>query len=157
MEILNQGVRELTPIQTIAITHFGDYTGIGNAFECLAAWAGKHNLWIHSPKMAGVYHGDPTTTPTEKLQSEACLENLSSMEPDEGMKHYTISGGKYFVLQVKITMAEYGKAWEEAFALFNKAGYARDSRDHYELYVSCAGNTQDADAPWIVNLCIPAK
>lgn len=157
MEIINKGVRELAPMQTIAITHFGDYAGIGNAFEQLAAWAGKHNLWANLPKMGGVYHDDPATTPTEQLQSEAFLENLSGIEPGEGMKHYLLSGGKYFVLQVKITMAEYGKAWEEAFGLFKESGYVPDSRDHYELYVSCAGNIQDADAPWIVDLCLPLK
>lgn len=36
-------------------------------------------------------------------------------------------------------------------------GYECDTRDHYELYVSCVGNTQDADAPWIVELRIPVK
>lgn len=157
MEIINKGVWELAPIQTIAITHLGDYAGIGKIFEQLAAWAGENNLWVNSPQMAGVYHGDPISTPIDELRAEACLENLSEIEPGEGMQHYTITGGKYFVLQVQITMAEYGKAWGKAFAFCEEAGYEYDSRDHYEWYVSCARNTQDVDTPWVVDLCLPIR
>lgn len=157
MKINNTEIKNLEPIKTIAISHVGEYSGICGAFEKLAAWAGANNLWVASPKMAGVYHDDPMHTPTDKLRSQACLENLSGIEPGEGMQHYTISGGKYFVMQVEITMAEYGEAWQKVYTLFNEKGYEYDLRDHYELYVSCAGDTQDSDAPWIVDLCIPVK
>ena len=73
------------------------------------------------------------------------------------MQHYVITGGKYFVMQVEVTMAEYGEAWQKAYAVFVEKGCEYDLRDHYELYVSCAGDTQNPDAPWIVDLCIPAK
>jgi len=157
MKILNTEVQNLEPIKTVAISHIGDYSGIAGAFEKLAAWAGANNLWAASPKMAGIYHDDPAHTPVEKLRSEACLENLSGIEPDKGMKHYTISGGKYFVMQVEVTMAEYSEAWGKAYAAFNEKGLDFDLRDHYELYVSCAGDTQSPDAPWIVDICIAAK
>lgn len=157
MKINSTEIKNLEPIETIAISHVGDYSGIAGAFEKLAAWAGANNLWAASPKMAGIYHDDPMHTPTEKLRSEACLENVSGIEPGEGMKHYTITGGKYFVMQVEVIMSEYGQAWQKAYAAFNEKGCEYDMRDHYELYVSCAGDTQDADAPWIVDMCIPMK
>ncbi|SCD21980.1 GyrI-like small molecule binding domain [Proteiniphilum saccharofermentans] len=157
MKINSTEIKNLEPIKTIAISHIGDYAGIAGAFEKLAAWAGANNLWAASPKMAGVYHDDPMHTPVEKLRSEACLENVSGIEPGKGMQDYTISGGKYFVMQVEVTMSEYGEAWQKVSSAFNDKGYEYDMRDHYELYVSCAGDTQDADAPWIVNLCIPMK
>lgn len=158
MKINSTEIKNLQPIETVALTHIGAYSGIGSAFEKLAAWAAANNLWAAAPKMAGVYHDDPTQTPEDKLRSEACLENLSGTEPGEGMKLYTISGGKYFVMQVEVIMAEYGEAWQKAYAAFNEKGYlCDDARASYELYVSCAGDTQDMDAPWIVDLCIPAK
>lgn len=158
MKINSTEIKNLETIETIAILHIGDYAGIAGAFEKLAAWAGANNLWAASPRMAGVYHDNPMDTPVEKLRSEACLENLSGIEPGEGMQPYTISGGKYFVMQVEVTMSEYGEAWQKAYTTFNEEGYGYDDmRDHYELYVSCAGDTQDADAPWNVNLCIPMK
>lgn len=157
MKINNTEIKNLDPIKTIAITHVGDYSSIAGAFEKLAAWAGANNLWAASPRMAGVYHDDPTDTPVDKLRSEACLEDISGIEPGEGMHRYTIGGGKFFVMQVEVTMAEYGEAWEKAYATFNEKGYEYDMRDHYELYVSCAGDTQDNDAPWIVDMCIPMK
>lgn len=157
MKIISTEIKTLEPIKTIAISHIGEYSGIADAFEKLAAWASENNLWKTSPKMAGVYHDDPMNTPTEKLRSEACLEDLSEVELAEGMIRYNISGGKYFVMQVEVTMDEYNKAWQKVYAEVNEKGYEYDTRDHYELYVSCAGDTQDSNAPWIVNLCIPVK
>jgi len=150
-------IKNLEPIKTIAISHTGDYSGICKAFEKLAVWAEANNLWAVSPKMAGIYHDDPRDTPVDKLRSEACLENLSGIEPGEGMKNYTITGGKYFVMQVEVTMDEYSEAWEKVYTIVKEKGYECDTRDHYELYISCAGDTQDDNAPWIVDLCIPVK
>ncbi len=159
MKINSTEIKNLEPIKTIAVSHVGEYSGIAGAFEKLAAWAGANNLWAASPKMVGVYHDDPMHTPAEKLRSEACLENVSGIEPGEGMKEYAVSGGKYFVMQVEVTMSEYAEAWKEAYSTFLQKEYEfeNDMRDHYELYVSCAGDTQDANAPWVVNLCIPMK
>lgn len=157
MKINSTEIKNLDPIKTIAISHIGDYSGICKAFDKLAAWAGANNLWAASPKMAGIYHDDPMNTPVDKLRSEACLEDLSGIEPEEGMHRYTISGGKYFVMQVELTMDEYNKAWKDVYAVVGEKGYECDTRDHYELYVSCAGDVQDANAPWIVDLCIPVK
>lgn len=157
MKIISTEIKNIEPIKTIAISHIGDYSGICSAFEKLAAWAGANNLWAASPKMAGVYHNDPRHTPVDELRSEACLENLSGIEPEDGMKHYTISGGKYFVMQVEVTMTEYSEAWKQVYTVVKEKGYECDTCDHYELYVSCAGDTQDPAAPWIVNLCIPIK
>lgn len=157
MKINSTEIKNLEVIKTIALTHIGEYSGIGGAFEKLAAWAGANNLWAASPKMAGVYHDNPMSTPADKLRSDACLEDLSGIEPGEGMKRYTISGGKYFVMQVEVTMAEYGEAWQKAYMTVGEQGYECDMRDHYELYISCAGDTQDADAPWVVELRIPVK
>ncbi len=157
MKINSTEIKNLEPMKTIAVSHIGEYSGIAGAFEKLAAWAGANNLWAAAPKMVGVYHDDPMHTPVEKLRSEACLEDVSGAEPGEGMHRYTVSGGKYFVMQVEVAMSEYGEAWQKAYTAFNEKGYGYDMRDHFELYVSCAGDTQDAHAPWIVELCIPAK
>jgi len=157
MKINSTEIKNLEPIKTVAISHIGDYAAIGEKFEKLAAWAGANNLWIASPKMAGIYHDDPTDTPVDKLRSEACLENISGIEPGEGMKDYTISGGKYFVMQVEVTMSEYAEAWQQVYVTLNEQGYECDTRDHYELYMSCAGDIQDANAPWIVEMRIPVK
>lgn len=157
MKINSTEVKNLEPIETIAVSHTGEYSGIGNAFEKLAAWAGANNLWAAGPRMVGVYHDNPMDIPADKLRSDACLEDLAGMEPGEGMKRYTVSGGKYFVMQVEVVMSEYGEAWQKAYAACGEKGYECDMRDHYELYVSCVGDTQDMNAPWIVDICIPVK
>ena len=80
MKINSSEIKNLNPINTIAISHIGAYAGIAGAFEKLAAWAGANNLWAASPRMAGVYHDDPMQTPAEKLRSDACLEDISGIE-----------------------------------------------------------------------------
>ena len=157
MKINKAEVKNLEPIKTFAISHIGDYSGIAGAFEKIAAWAGAHNLWATSPKMAGVYLDDPMNTPVEKLRSKACIENTSPIEPSDGVEHYNISGGKYFVMQVEVKMSEYGQAWQAAYTALNEKGYQCDLRDHYELYISCVDSTQGDDAPWIVEMRIPTK
>lgn len=157
MKINNSGTKNLEPIKTVAIPHVGCYSGIAGAFENLVAWATTNNLWATSPKMLGVYCDDPSHTPVDKLRSKACLEDLTEVALSAGMEYYTISGGKYFVMQVEVSMAEYTKAWQEAYEAFNQKGYQYDARDHYELYVSCAGDSQDPNSPWVVDLCIPMK
>ncbi|MCC8153536.1 MAG: GyrI-like domain-containing protein [Tannerellaceae bacterium] len=156
MKINSTEIKNLEPIQTIAITHVGEYSGIGGAFEKLAAWADANNLWVNSPKLTGIYHDNPMDTPVEKLRSDACIENLSGIQPGEGMKEYTISGGKYFVMQVELSMPEYYEAWQKAYTAVTEQGYECDMRDHYELYVTCC-DMEDPNATSIVDLCIPVK
>ena len=157
MKIISEETKQQQELKTICITHVGSYSGIAGAFAKLCTWATANNLWTKSPKMSGVYLDDPSSTPEDKLRSKACLENLSDVELSEGMETYNISGGKYFVMQFELTMAEYGEAWQKAYTTFNERGYQYDTRDHYELYVSCAGDPQNADAPWVVDMCIPMK
>lgn len=157
MKINSTETKNLTEIKTVAITHIGNYSGIAGAFEKLAAWATANQLWAKSPRMAGVYLDDPCNTPEDKLRSKACLEDLSEIILQEGMEYYTIGGGKYFVMQVEVKMSEYFEAWKKAYTTFNEKGLQYDTRDHYELYVSCKGDIQDPDAPWVVDMCIPMK
>lgn len=157
MKINHIEVKTLDPIPTIALPHTGDYSGIGAAFEKLAAWAGKHDYWAKAPRMIGVYHDDPAAVPVEKRRSSACLEEKPGMEPGEGMSRYTVTGGKYLVMNAEVKMAEYGAAWEKIDAEAAARDLGWDTRDTYELYVSCVDATQGDDAPWIVEFCVPVK
>ncbi len=157
MKINSIEVKNLDPIETIALHHTGDYSGIGAAFGRLAEWAGKNNYWAKGPRMIGIYHDDPTTTAPDKLRSSACLEAKAGMEPGEGMERYTVSGGKFLVMNAEVTMAEYGQAWQKIDAEVVDRGLECDDRDHYELYVSCVDSTQGDDAPWIVEFRVPVK
>jgi len=155
MKINSAEIKDLEPIRTIAISHIGEYSGLCSPFEELGIWAVSKNLWTTTSKMMGVYHDDPSNTPVEKLRSEACMEDLTGIEPGEGMKRYIISGGKYFVMQVEINMSECWDAWKKAYATFDEKGYGYDQRDHYDIFLSCTGDMEDPDATWIVDLRIP--
>lgn len=157
MKINNTEIRNLEPIKTIALHHIGEYSGIAAAFQKIGEWAGKNDYWAKGPRMVGVYHDNPAEVPAQKLRSSACLEDMGGMEPAEGMERYEISGGKYFVMNAEVTMAEYGEAWCKIYAAAEQQGLECDMRDHYELYIGCTDSTQGDDAPWIVEFRVPVK
>lgn len=157
MKINSTEVKNLEPIQTIAVHHLGDYSGITAAFEKLGQWAAENDYWAKGPRMAGVYHDNPAEVPADTLRSSACLEQLDGMEPAEGMERYPISGGKYLVMNAEVTMAEYGDAWCKIYAAGAEKGLEFDTRDHYELYIGAVDGTQGEDAPWIVEFRVPVK
>jgi predicted DNA-binding transcriptional regulator YafY len=157
MKINSIEVKDLAPIETIALTHTGDFSGIAAAFGKIAAWAGANNYWSLAPRMLGVYHDNPDVTPTDQLRSTAALEAKPGMEPGNGMSRYTVSGGKYLVMTAEVVMSEYGEAWQKIDSEVDARGLEHDARDHYELYVSCVDSTQGDDAPWIVDFCVPVK
>ena len=157
MKVNSIEIKTLEPINVIALHHTGPYSGIGAAFEKLAAWAGARNYWALGPRMVGIYHDDPAGVAPEKMRSSACLEAMPGMEPGEGMERCTVSGGKYLVMNAEVVMAEYGEAWQKIDAEVVARGLECDARDHYELYVSCVDATQGNDAPWIVEFRVPVK
>ncbi len=157
MKINSIEIKTLEPIETIALRHTGDYSGIGAAFGKLGAWAGANNYWALGPRMVGIYHDDPTAVPPSELRSSAALEALPGMSPAEGMMRYTVSGGKYLVMSAEVTMAEYGAAWNSIYTELATRGLQEDLRDHYEIYISCVDFTQGEDAPWIVEFRVPVK
>jgi DNA gyrase inhibitor GyrI len=157
MKINSIGIRDLEPVKTVALTHVGDYSGIGAAFGKLAEWAGRNNYWALGPRMIGVYHDDPIAVAPEKLRSSACLEAMPGMEPAEGMSRYQVGGGRYLVMNAEVVMAEYWQAWQTIDAEVVKRGLECDPRDHYEVYISCVDAAQGDDAPWIVEFCVPVR
>lgn len=157
MKINSIKIEELDPIEVVALRHTGDYSGIGSAFEKIGAWAGANNYWSLGPRMLGIYHDDPSTVPPSDLRSSAALEALSGMEPGEGMMRYTVSGGRYLVMNAEVTMSEYGEAWNSINTELATRGLTEDLRDHYEVYISCVDTTQGPDAPWIVEFRVPIK
>jgi predicted DNA-binding transcriptional regulator YafY/DNA gyrase inhibitor GyrI len=157
MKINSIEIQEVEPIKVIALTHIGEYSGIGGAFSRLGGWAGANNYWAKEPRMIGIYHDDPSSVAPEKLRSSACLEEMPGLEPGEGMSRYAVSGGKYLVMNAEVTMAEYGAAWQKIYAEIGTRGLVCDGRDHYELYISCVDSTQGYDAPWIVEFRVPVK
>jgi predicted DNA-binding transcriptional regulator YafY/DNA gyrase inhibitor GyrI len=157
MKINTIEIQEIDPIEVIALSHIGDYSGIGAAFEKLAAWAGANGYWALAPRMIGIYHSDPySTSPTER-RSSACLEAKAGMEPAEEMSRLTVTGGRYLTMNAEVAMAEYGDAWNHIESEVCKRGLSCRDGDHYELYVSCVDSTQGDDAPWIVEFRVPIK
>lgn len=156
MKINTKEIKDLAPIKTVAILHVGDYSGISKTFAKLGEWAGKNNYWSAEPRMMGIYHDDPERVAPEQLRSHACLED-KGFEHSEGIERYEITGGKYFIMNAELTMAEYGDVWQIAYDAIAKQDLECDMRDHYELYISCVDGTQGEDAPWIVDFCIPVK
>lgn len=157
MKIINIEVKNIEPVNVVAVNHTGDYSGITAAFGRIAEWATATDYWAKGPLMIGIYHDDPASVPVDKLRSTAALEDKGTSALAPGMERYTVSGGKYLVMTAEVTMAEYGEAWQKIYGEVHSRGLKEDARDHYEIYLSVVDQTQGDDSPWIVEFRVPVK
>lgn len=146
-------IKQLEEIKTVACQHIGSYSTICGAFERLAEWAAPKGLLAGEPTMIGVYHDDPCIVPEEKRRSDACLVVSEAIEADDTVHPYTISGGKYVVVNMDVTMDEFCKAWENAYKVSIEKGFEFDQRSPYEVYLNNVGD--DPNGVWSVDFCIP--
>jgi AraC family transcriptional regulator len=93
-------IRQLAPIEVLAIEHIGPYPGIGGAFTQLAAWVGARGLFGPHTRCLAVFHDDPETTPADQLRSHACFAlgpGTAALDTTPPVAHLTIAGGLHAV------------------------------------------------------------
>ncbi len=155
MNINNIDIKNLEELHVAAVAHIGTYHQIGKAFETLAAWAVPQGLMVNQPCMLAIYHDDPSKIPAEQLRSDACLVVPSTTEINGNVRPYTVSGGKYLVVNAQLTMSEFGDVWCKVYKIAEEKGLKCDDRDHYELYLNNPG--ESPDALFLIDICIPVK
>lgn len=120
-------ILEIEPIKVYSIRHVGDYNKIGTAFEKLMGWAyankikNKKNLMGKDVFSYGIYYDDPNITDTDKLRSDACINNTdNSVELDEGIIPQEIVGGRYAVFLHKGEYSGLRDVYNAIFATYIK-------------------------------------
>jgi AraC family transcriptional regulator len=82
-------------LRLASVRHVGSYTRIPEAFQRLNDLATAAGLSNSDTLLVGVYHDDPSTTPEEKLRSEAAITIPAKTKIPRGLTELVIPAGRY--------------------------------------------------------------
>lgn len=82
-------------LRLASVRHVGSYMRIGEAFQRLNDLVTKAGLSNSDTKLVGIYHDDPSTTPEDKLRSDAAITIPAKTKLPHGLTELTIPAGRY--------------------------------------------------------------
>jgi AraC family transcriptional regulator len=82
-------------LRVAAVRHVGSYAGIPEAFRRLNDIVTKTGLNNRDTMLIGVYHDDPSTTPDDKLRSDAGITISAKTKIPAGLTELVIPAGRY--------------------------------------------------------------
>ncbi len=149
-------IKEVAPINVIAIRHIGAYDQIGPAFEKLYEWAGKRNLITSNTKVIGVYYDDPDNTEVDQLRSDACLSVTGFVKTEDDIVGKSVGGGKFAVATHHGSYEGLKGAWDEFYGKWlTENGVEYREEPCFELYLNSPHDTSPEDL--LTELYLPIK
>lgn len=118
--------------------------------EKLKKWAKEKNLFESSIIFA-VPQDNPETTLPENCRYDACIVLSNDYQMDDSIYEGEISGGKYYVYEIKHTAEDIQKAYAEIFTAVQSTGYQIDNKPILERY------TYDMVNNHYCEICVPIK
>lgn len=139
-------VIERPEIRVIGVPHQGSYSGIGPAFERLAAIADASNLWPETREFLGVYLDDPQTVPEQELRSLAGLAVRDDLPLPDGLEQVRIPAGRYALLHHVGPYSGLGDAWVYLMReWFPMSELGRRDAPAVEIYRNTPGEVPEAE------------
>ena len=104
-------VVEQPALRLASVRHVGSYMRVNEAFQRLNDLVTKAGLSNRDSKLVGIYHDDPSTTPEEKLRSDAAITIPAKTKLPRGLTELTIPAGRYAHTTHVGPYAGLGDAW----------------------------------------------
>lgn len=82
-------------LRLASVRHVGSYMRISEAFQRLNELVTAAGLSDSDTKLVGVYHDDPSTTPENKLRSDAAITIAAKTKLPPGLAELVIPAGRY--------------------------------------------------------------
>jgi AraC family transcriptional regulator len=82
-------------LRLASVRHVGSYMRINEAFQRLNDLVTKAGLSNRDTKLVGIYHDDPSTTPENKLRSEAAITISAKTKLPSGLTELVVPPGRY--------------------------------------------------------------
>ncbi len=124
-------------------------------WERMCRWAGPRGLLRPGEPTVSICHDSPEVTPPDRCRYDACVPLPPGFEPDGEVNTSVLPGGRYAVLRVDGTVADFGPAWTDMFARWLPgSGWQCDERPCLEL---CYGEPDPATGRLVFEVCIPVK
>jgi len=128
-------ITHLPELRVATVRHLGPYEEIPEAFERLHQIADEVGLAsMPGTTMLAIYHDDPSTTPSEKLRSDAAVV-VPPQEPlPRGLVEQTIPGGDYARAEYVGPYERLGEAWERFKHSIPQSGKQLGPGPSFEIY-----------------------
>jgi AraC family transcriptional regulator len=82
-------------LRLASVRHVGSYTRISEAFQRLNDLVTAAGLSNADSLLVGIYHDDPSTTPEERLKSDAAITIPAKTKLPRGLTELVIPAGRY--------------------------------------------------------------
>jgi AraC family transcriptional regulator len=82
-------------LRLASVRHVGPYSRIPEAFQRLNDLVTAAGLSNSDTMLVGIYHDDPSTTPEEKLRSDAAITSPPKTKLPAGLKELVVPAGRY--------------------------------------------------------------
>lgn len=92
---MNVEVVKRPELRLASVRHVGSYMRITEAFQRLNDLVTAAGLSERDTKLVGIYHDDPSTTPEDKLRSEAAITISAKKKLPRGLTELVIPAGRY--------------------------------------------------------------
>jgi AraC family transcriptional regulator len=104
-------VVERPELRVAGVRHVGSYANIPEAFQRLNGLVTAAGLSKPDTMLIGIYHDDPSTTPEDKLRSDAGITISAKTKIPAGLTELVIPAGRYAHSTHKGPYTGLGKVW----------------------------------------------
>lgn len=147
-------VRELPPLDLIAVDHEGDYLQIGQAFDLLFGRLAAANLARPGMRIVALYYDDPAAVPKPQLRSLAGAAGCAPGEIKPPLRRLQTHGGRYSVLRYRGPYASMHAAYRWLFGHWlPRSGFEPADAPVIEDYLNNPRDTSPADL--LTLICLP--
>lgn len=138
---------EKLPAKRIAfLRHIGPYTGVGEKFQQLMAWAGPKGLFGPQTQVLGIYHDNPEVTDEQKLRSDAAVTAPDHVTAEGDVQIGEIAGGDYAIATHKGSYAGLAECYRWLYGVWlPQSGRVPADAPCFERYVNNAAETAEQD------------
>ena len=128
-------ITHMPELRVATVRHVGPYQEIPEAFERLHQIADEAGLAsMPGTTMLAIYHDDPSTTPSDKLRSDAAVV-VPPQEPiPRGLVEQTIPEGTYARVEHIGPYERLSEAWEQFKQSIPQSGKRVGSGPSFEIY-----------------------
>ena len=128
-------VVERPELHLASVRHVGSYMVINEAFRRLNDLVTAAGLTNRDTMLIGIYHDDPSTTPEDKLRSDAAITVAPNTKLPSGLKPLVIPAGRYAHTVHRGPYAGLGAVWSHLRnEWLSRSGQQLGNGMSYEVY-----------------------
>jgi AraC family transcriptional regulator len=143
-------------LRLASVRHVGSYMRVNEAFQRLNDLVTAAGLSNRDTKLVGVYHDDPSTTPEDKLRSDAAITIPAKTKLPLGLTELKLPAGRYAHTTHLGPYTGLGEAWAYLKNEWRqKSGEKLGKGMSYEVYRNTPMNAKPHEL--ITDLYLPLK